>query len=150
MEVPSIQPVLCTILRAGLPMHAGMLNYFDRAESAFVAAYRRHHKGGDFEIEVEYTSSPNLDDKVVIISDPMLATGASIEIVYKQLLQKGTPSRIHVASIIATDSGINHVRSKLPEGTIFWVGAIDKELTAQAYIVPGLGDAGDLAYGRKD
>jgi uracil phosphoribosyltransferase len=131
-------------------MHSGMLNYFDHAESAFVAAYRRHHKGGDFESEVEYTSSPNLDDKVVIISDPMLATGASIEIVYKQLLQKGIPSRIHIASIIATDSGINHVRSKLPEGTIFWIGAIDKELTAQAYIVPGLGDAGDLAYGRKD
>jgi uracil phosphoribosyltransferase len=150
IEVPKEQPVLCTILRAGLPMHSGMLNYFDHAESAFVAAYRRHHKGGDFEIEVEYTSSPNLDDKVVIISDPMLATGASIEIVYKQLLQKGIPSRIHIASIIATDSGINHVRSKLPEGTIFWIGAIDKELTAQAYIVPGLGDAGDLAYGRKD
>jgi len=150
IEVPKEQPVLCTILRAGLPMHTGMLNYFDHAESAFVAAYRRHHKGGDFEIEVEYTSSPNLDDKVVIISDPMLATGASIEIVYKQLLQKGIPSRIHIASIIATDSGINHVRSKLPEGTIFWIGAIDKELTAQAYIVPGLGDAGDLAYGRKD
>ncbi len=150
MNVPTTKPVLCTILRAGLPMHNGMLNYFDNAESAFVAAYRRHHKGGEFEIEVEYTSSPSLEDKVVIISDPMLATGASIEMVYKQLVRKGIPSRIHIASIIATDSGINHVRSKLPEGTVFWIGAIDKELTAQAYIVPGLGDAGDLAYGRKD
>ncbi len=150
MNVPTTKPVLCTILRAGLPLHNGMLNYFDQAESAFVAAYRRHHKGGEFEIEVEYTSSPSLEDKVVIISDPMLATGASIEMVYKQLLRKGIPSRIHIASIIATDSGINHVRSKLPEGTVFWIGAIDKELTAQAYIVPGLGDAGDLAYGRKD
>ncbi len=143
------QPVLCTILRAGLPMHQGFLDYFDEAENAFVTAYRRHHKGGDFEIAVEYLSSPSIEDKELIIIDPMLATGASVELVYKTLLAKGIPRRTHVCSAVATDTGINHLRSKLPENTTYWTGAIDKELTAQAYIVPGLGDAGDLAYGRK-
>lgn len=150
MNVPSEQPVLCTILRAGLPFHQGMLNYFDHADSGFVAAYRRHYKGGDFEIEVEYTSTPTLQDKVLIIADPMLATGSSIELVYKQLLRRGTPRQVHIASVIAAESGINHLRSRLPENTVFWCGAIDMELTAQSYIVPGLGDAGDLAFGRKD
>jgi uracil phosphoribosyltransferase len=150
MQTPSTTPVLCTILRAGLPLHHGMLNYLDNAESAFAAAYRRHHKGGDFEIEVDYTSSPSLDDKVLIIADPMLATGASIELVYKQLIRKGMPSKVHIASVIASDTGLKHLKSKMPEGTEFWIGSIDKELTAQAYIVPGLGDAGDLAFGRKD
>lgn len=150
INVPEETPVLCTILRAGLPFHQGMLNYFDSADSAFVAAYRRHHKGGDFEIEVEYTSAPSLEDKVLIIADPMLATGSSIELVYKQLLRRGTPKQIHIAAVIASESGINHLRSRMPENTIYWCGAIDSELTAQAYIVPGLGDAGDLAFGRKD
>ena len=150
MHISHTNPVLCTIMRAGLPMHQGMLNYFDNAESAFAAAYRRHHKGGDFEIEVDYVSSPSLEDRVVIISDPMLATGASIEMVYKELVRKGIPSRLHIACIIASEGGVNYLRSKLPEGTMFWIGAVDKELTAQAYIVPGLGDAGDLAFGRKD
>ncbi|MBL7944219.1 MAG: uracil phosphoribosyltransferase [Flavobacteriales bacterium] len=144
------QPVLLTILRAGLPFHQGMLRVLDKAENAFVSAYRRHHKGGEFEIDVEYVSAPTLEGKTVIISDPMIATGMSIEMVYKALLRKGTPSRLHIASVIATDSGINHLRSKLPEHTTYWTAAIDKELTAQAYIVPGLGDAGDLAFGRKD
>jgi uracil phosphoribosyltransferase len=150
INVPKHQPVLCAIMRAAIPMHQGFLNFFDSADNAFVAAYRRHHKGGEFEIEVDYTSSPSLQDREVIIIDPMIATGSSIELVYKALLQKGTPSRIHVVGAIATKSGINKVRSKLPENTKIWVGAIDSELTAQAYIVPGLGDAGDLAYGRKD
>lgn len=150
MLIPSTVPVLSTILRAGLPLHQGMLNYFDQAESAFAAAYRRHHKGGDFEIEVDYTSSPSLEDKTLIIADPMLATGASIEMVYKQLIRKGTPTKVHIACVIATDTGIKHLKSRMPEGTEFWIGAIDNELTAQAYIVPGLGDAGDLAFGRKD
>ena len=150
VNVLAEQPVICAILRAALPMHQGFLNYFDRAESAFAAAYRRHHKGGDFEIEVDYTSSPALDGKVLIIVDPMLATGSSIEMVYKQILRRGTPSAVHVASVIATNTGIAHVRSRLPEHTTIWAGAIDYELTAQAYIVPGLGDAGDLSYGRKD
>jgi uracil phosphoribosyltransferase len=150
MMIPDTRPVLCTILRAGLPLHQGMLNYLDQAESAFAAAYRRHHKGGDFEIEVDYTSSPSLEDRTIIIADPMLATGASIELVYKQLLRRGIPSKVHIASVIASDTGIKHLKSRMPEGTEFWIGAIDNELTAQAYIVPGLGDAGDLAFGRKD
>lgn len=150
VHVPTTSPVICSIMRAGLPLHQGMLNMFDTADNAFVAAYRRHHKGGDFEIEVDYTSTPSLEGRVLIIADVMIATGASVEMVYKELVRKGVPKQVHVVSIIATDSGINHVRSKLPENTTLWVGAIDKELTAQAYIVPGLGDAGDLAYGRKD
>ena len=144
------QPVLCAIMRAALPMHTGFLNYFDAAENSFVSAYRRHHKGGEFEIEVDYSSGPSLDDKVLIIIDPMLATGASIEKVYKALLRKGTPKKIHIACAIASQDGIKHVRAKLPESTEIWAAAIDAELTAQAYIVPGLGDAGDLAFGRKE
>lgn len=150
VHLPNEQPVICAIMRAALPMHQGFLNYFDQAENAFAAAYRRHHKGGDFEIEVDYTSTPSIEGRILIIVDPMLATGSSIEHVYRRLLSKGNPSRVIIACAVATDTGINHVRSKLPEGTQFWIGAIDKELTAQAYIVPGLGDAGDLAYGRKE
>jgi uracil phosphoribosyltransferase len=149
-EVIADQPILCTILRAGLPLHHGILNVFDRADSAYIAAYRKHHKGGDFEIEVDYVSSPQLDGKELILADTMLATGASLEKAYKQLLHRGTPKRVHVVSVIASAVGLNHIRSKMPENTEFWIGAVDHELTAQAYIVPGLGDAGDLAYGRKD
>lgn len=144
------QPVLCAIMRAALPMHNGFLNYFDKADNAFVSAYRRHHKGGDFEIEVDYISAPTLDDRIVIIVDPMLATGSSIEKVYKALLQKGEPRKIIIASAIASTAGVAHVKAKLPEHTEIWVGAIDSELTAHSYIVPGLGDAGDLAFGSKD
>ena len=143
------QPVLATILRAGLAMHNGMLNYFDRAESAFVSAYRKHTSHEDFEIHVEYLASPKLDKRIVIISDPMLATGNSMVMVYKALLRQGTPSKIIIASAIATPDALEFVKRHLPETTEFWVGAIDKELTAQSYIVPGLGDAGDLAYGEK-
>lgn len=150
VDTPDEQPVLCAILRAALPMHQGFLHYFDKAENAFVAAYRRHHKGGDFEIEVDYASSPSLEGKTLIIIDPMLATGSSIELVYKTLIRRGIPEKVHVAAAIASTAGIQHVKSKLPEGTTIWVGAVDMELTAQAYIVPGLGDAGDLAFGRKD
>ena len=150
VSVPAEFPVVGTILRAGLPLHQGLLNYFDHADNAFAAAYRRHHKGGEYEIEVDYLSSPSLEGRVLIIVDPMLATGSSIEVVYKKLLGRGTPKRIHVAAAIAAEVGVKHVRSKLPENTMIWVGALDKELTAQSYIVPGLGDAGDLAFGRKD
>lgn len=150
VHLPQHAPVVCTILRAGLPFQQGFMNYFDHSDAAFAAAYRRHHKGGDFEIEVDYVSSPTLEEKVLIIADPMLATGSSIELVYRHLLRKGTPTRLHIASVIASEYGVNHLRSKLPENTQYWIGAIDKELTAQAYIVPGLGDAGDLAFGRKD
>lgn len=149
MEIPATSPLICSIMRAGLPMHQGFLNYFDAADSGFIAAYRKHHKGGNFEIEVDYISSPSVEDRTVILVDPMLATGASVEMVYKKLLTKGKPAHVHIASLIATDSGIRHVKSKLPKSITIWVGAIDKELTAQSYIVPGLGDAGDLAYGGK-
>jgi uracil phosphoribosyltransferase len=148
--VPTTNPVICSIMRAGLPLHQGLLNMFDNADNAFVAAYRRHHKGGEFEIEVDYTSTPSLEGRVLIIADVMIATGASIEKVYKELIRKGHPSQVHIVGLIAAESGINHVRSTLPENTTLWVGAVDLELTAQAYIVPGLGDAGDLAFGRKD
>lgn len=143
------QPVLATILRAGLSMHQGLLNYFDRAESAFVSAYRKHKNSEEFDIQVEYLASPQLDGRIVIISDPMLATGNSMVMVYKALLKQGKPSKIIVVSAIATEDAIQFVRKQLPENTDIWVGAIDTELTAQSYIVPGLGDAGDLAYGIK-
>lgn len=144
------QPVLATILRAGLPLHQGLLNYFDRAENAFISAYRKHRKGEDgFDIEVEYLSSPSLHDRVLVICDPMLATGQSMVLVYKALLRLGKPKALHIVSAIASNEGMEYAKLHLPAGTRFWIGAIDEEMTAQAYIVPGLGDAGDLAYGRK-
>lgn len=143
------QPVLATILRAGLSMHQGLLNYFDRAESAFVSAYRKHTTAEEFDIHVEYLASPQLDNRTVIISDPMLATGNSMVMVYKALLKQGKPSKIIIVSAIATPDALDFVKRHLPDNTEIWVGAIDKELTAQSYIVPGLGDAGDLAYGVK-
>jgi len=143
------QPVLATILRAGLGMHQGLLNYFDTAESAFVSAYRKHTTIEDFDIHVEYLASPDLTNKVVIISDPMLATGASMVTVYKALLKQGKPSKVYVVAAIASQDALDYVKKHLPETTEIWVGAVDEELTAQSYIVPGLGDAGDLAYGVK-
>lgn len=149
-QVPAEQPVLTTILRAGLPLHQGLLNYFDRADSGFVSAYRKHRTGEDgFDIHVEYMSSPSIEDRVVVISDPMLATGRSLVLVYKALLRLGRPKALHVVSVIASSEGLEHARRHLPPGTRFWIGAVDEEMTAQAYIVPGLGDAGDLAYGTK-
>jgi uracil phosphoribosyltransferase len=143
------QPVLATILRAGLSMHQGLLNYFDQADSAFVSAYRRHTTAEEFDIHVEYLASPSLDKRTVIISDPMLATGNSMVTVYKGLLKQGKPARVIVVAAIATQEAIDFVAKHLPPSTEIWVGAIDLELTAQSYIVPGLGDAGDLAYGIK-
>lgn len=140
--------VLSTILRAGLPMHEGMLSVFDKAENAFISAYRRDHKDGTFEISLEYISTPDLDDKILIICDPMLATGASMVKSLKALLEHGTPSEIHIASIIASSAGLEYVQIAFPDATI-WIGHEDEELTARSYIVPGLGDAGDLAYGKK-
>lgn len=150
ISLPVHQPLLCTIMRAGLPMHYGMLNIFDHADSAFIAAFRKHDAAGNFEIEVDYVSSPPIDGCELIICDPMLATGQSLEKAYKQLMQRGTPARVHIASIIASETGLKYLRSKLPESTNYWIGAIDSELTAHAYIVPGLGDAGDLAFGKKE
>lgn len=144
------QPVLATILRAGLPLHQGLLNYFDGADNAFVSAYRRHHKGGNFDIHIEYLSSPLLKDRVLILSDPMLATGQSMILAYRAILEKGIPSHIHVVTAVASTQGIEYVKSHMPENVTIWVGAIDEELTVQSYIVPGLGDAGDLAFGVKE
>lgn len=143
------QPVLATILRAGLSMHQGLLNYFDKAESAFISAFRKHTTHEEFEIHVEYLASPMLDNKVLIISDPMLATGSSMALVYKALLKQGKPSKVIVVAAIATPLALDHVKKHLPDNTEYFIGAIDEELTAQYYIVPGLGDAGDLAYGVK-
>lgn len=150
--VPTISDrvVLATILRAGLPVHNGFLNYFDKAENAFISAYRVYDKGGSFNIRFEHISSPGIKGKIVILSDPMIATGASTVLAYKALREKGTPSHTHIVSIIASKEGIEYVRQNMPmHKTSLWVGAIDDELTSKAYIVPGLGDAGDLAYGSK-
>jgi uracil phosphoribosyltransferase len=150
IQLLSEQPVLATILRAGLPLHQGLLNYFDKADNAFVSAYRKHRKDGSFVIDAEYMASPSLEDRIVILSDPMLASGASMVEIYKLLLEKGKPKQIHIVSLIASVEGVDFVKKQLPEDTIIWVGAIDAELTAQSYIVPGLGDAGDLAFGAKE
>lgn len=144
--------VVATILRAGLPFHHGFLQYFDRAENAFVSAYRKYREKGDsFEVLVEYMASPRLDGKTLLLVDPMLATGSSMELAYRALLGKGTPRHVHVASVIASSQSIDYIRSVFPQdSTTLWVGAIDDEINAHSYIVPGLGDAGDLAYGEKD
>jgi uracil phosphoribosyltransferase len=142
------QPVLATILRAGLPLHQGLLNYFDKADNAFVSAYRKHSKDGSFQINLEYMSSPEIEDRVLIISDPMLATGASLVKAIQYMREEGEPSSIHIVTALACSVGIEFVRREIPTA-IIWCGDIDEELTAKGYIVPGLGDAGDLAFGVK-
>jgi uracil phosphoribosyltransferase len=142
------QPVLATILRAGLPLHQGMLNYFDQAENAFISAYRKHNSDGSFDIQLEYVSCPSLEDRILILCDPMLATGASLVKTIHSLRDEGLAREVHVVSAIACTVGIEYVRREQPHVTI-WCGAIDEELTAKGYIVPGLGDAGDLAFGEK-
>ena len=142
------QPVLATILRAGLPMHQGLLNYFDKADNAFISAYRKHNADGTFQISLDYISCPEMEDRVVIISDPMLATGASLVKTLQFIKEEGNPSEIHFVCAIACTVGIEYVLRAEPKATI-WCGDIDDELTAKGYIVPGLGDAGDLAYGVK-
>ena len=144
------QPVLATILRAGLPLHQGLLNYFDCADSAFISAYRKHDVDGNFDIQIDYMTSPELKNRTLIIVDPMLATGKSMVLAYKELQSMGAPKHTHIVSIIAATDGIEYLQKYLPfSKCTLWVGAIDEELTAQSYIVPGLGDAGDLAYGMK-
>jgi len=147
-HVPLDKVVLGTILRAGLPLHQGLLNYFDTAENAFISAYRQHHKDGSFEIKVEYISCPDLTEKTLIIADPMLATGASMSLTIKALKELGTPREIHAVIAIASTEGVRYLRRKHPDVQI-WMGACDDELTAKSYIVPGLGDAGDLSFGEK-
>lgn len=143
--------VLGTILRAGIPFHQGFLNYFDNAENAFVSAYRKYKDKLNFEIFIEYIASPRIDGKVLILTDPMLATGGSMELAYRALLTKGDPEHVHIASIIASQKAIEYVQEHFPsDKTTVWVGAIDPELDDHSYIVPGLGDVGDLAYGEKE
>lgn len=143
------QPVLATILRAGLPFYQGFLNYFDKSESAFIAAYRSpEDENGDFDIKMEYIATPSLDNKTLILIDPMLATGKSVLLTYQSMLKFGTPSRIHLASVIASRPGINYLKDNIKNISL-WIGAIDETLNHKSYIVPGLGDAGDLAYGDK-
>ena len=142
--------VLATILRAGLPLHQGLLNYFDDAQNAFIAAYRKYHKGEEFHIEVEYASFPDLTDKTLILADTMLATGSSLEVTYKRLCENVQPNHTHLVCPIASAYAVEYLQKHLPEeGVTLWVAAIDEELTSRSYIVPGLGDAGDLAYGIK-
>lgn len=148
VSLPTNRIVLATILRAGLPLHQGLLNVFDDAENAFVSAYRKHHKDGTFEIEVEYISCPSLDDAVLIVCDPMLATGASMVLSTQALLEYGQPKVIHFVTAIAAQQGVDYLRRHFAK-THLWVGDVDEELTAKSYIVPGLGDAGDLSYGSK-
>lgn len=148
-NLPSDNPVLATILRAGLAMHNGLLRIFDRSDSAFISAYRKHTTPEDFEIFVEYLAAPNLNGRTWIISDPMLATGSSMVTVYKAMLKNGKPSKVYIVSAIATPDALEMIKRNFPDNTEIWVGAIDAELTAQSYIVPGLGDAGDLAFGIK-
>ena len=143
--------VIGTILRAGIPYHQGFLNYFDRAENAFVSAYRKYKDKLNFEIFIEYIASPRIDGKILILTDPMLATGGSMELSYRALLTKGEPEHIHIASVIASQKAIEYITTHFPEEkTTIWVGAIDPDLNEHSYIVPGLGDAGDLAYGEKE
>lgn len=147
-HVPTHQVVLSTILRAGLPLHNGLLSCFDKADNAFISAYRKHHKDGTFEIKMQYITCPDLTDTVLVISDPMLATGASMKQTIDALMDYGKPKEIHVAVAIASTSGIEYIQRTYPKVNI-WVAAEDEELTARSYIVPGLGDAGDLAFGSK-
>ncbi len=143
--------VLATIFRAGVPFHQGFLNYFDHAENAFVSAYRKYKEKENFDICIEYLASPRLDGKTLIIADPMLATGASMELSYRALLTKGDPSHIHVCSVIASKQAVEYIKKTFPaHKTTLWIGAVDDEINSHSYIVPGLGDAGDLAYGIKE
>ncbi len=142
--------VLATIFRAGVPFHQGFLRYFDNAENAFVSAYRKYKEKENFDICIEYLATPKLDGKTLILCDPMLATGASMELSYKALLTKGNPAKLHIASVIASQKAVDYMQKVMPEDAELWVGVIDPEINAHSYIVPGLGDAGDLAYGTKE
>ena len=148
-NIPQEQPILCTILRAGLAMHNGLLNVFDHSESAFVSAYRKHHDDGSFEISIEYLSCPDLNNRIVIVSDPMLATGASLVETIKAITKNQTPKELHIVVAIASTKGIEAVEAALGKNIPIWCADIDDTLNDHSYIVPGLGDAGDLAYGTK-
>ena len=151
MNTPDDQIVISTILRAGLPFHQGFLRYLDNAENAFVSAYRKYKDRLNFDIHIEYIASPRLTGKTLIISDPMLATGSSMELAYEALLTKGVPGHVHVASIISIKQALEYLQKKMPDDkTTIWIAALDNDLDDHSYIVPGLGDAGDLAFGEKE
>ena len=150
IQLPQNDLVLCSILRAGLPLHQGLLNYFDKAENAFISAYRKHAKNSnDFEIIVEYFASPSIDNKTLILADPMLATGQSLVAVYEAIKKYGQPKEVHIISVIGALAGIEFVQNHFPKNTHLWIAAIDDKLNEKGYIIPGLGDAGDLAFGQK-
>ena len=149
-NVPSENLVLATVLRAGLPLHNGLLKYYDNAENCFISAYRKHTSKEEFEVEIQYMASPNLSDKIVLLSDPMLATGRSMVLAYKALLKKGIPSKIHIVCVIGSEQGVEYISENFPQNTTLWIGGIDSKMTSESYIVPGLGDAGDLAFGKKE
>ena len=149
VSVPADRLVLATILRAGLPFHQGFLNYMDRAENAFVSAYRQYTSETDFEINTEYMASPALDGKTLVITDPMLATGSSMHTAYDALLAKGSPAKVYLASVIATPKAIGYLQTVMPANVVLYTAAVDPVLNEHKYIVPGLGDAGDLAFGEK-
>ena len=150
MSLPLDDLVLCSVLRAGLPLHQGLLNYFDNAENAFISAFR-HHRGDEdaFEVIVKYFAAPSLENKTLVLTDPMLATGKTLENVLNALKNHGSPKQIHIISVIGSQSGIEHIKAVFPESTHLWIAAIDFELNNRGYIVPGIGDAGDLAFGEK-
>lgn len=142
------QPVLATILRAGLSMHHGILDYFDQADCAFISAYRKHHDDHSFDIVVEYLACPDINNRILFLIDPMLATGQSIDLTYQAILKRGTPKELHIISLIASSDGVNYLKEKLPHATL-WLADMDDTLNDDGYIVPGLGDAGDLCFGEK-
>lgn len=150
MQAPAQEPVIASILRAGLPLHEGLLSVFDRAENGFISAYRKHDETGTFQIKMDYVSCPDLEDKTLILCDPMLATGSSMAVCHDALQEYGKPRFTHFVSVIASQKGVDYLRQKFGHrDCTLWVGSIDPELTSKSYIVPGLGDAGDLAFGEK-
>lgn len=148
-KLPADQPVILSILRAGEPVHRGMLNVFDRAESGFLSTLRHYEQGGGLHISTQYMSCPDIQNKVVILCDAMLATGSTMALAYRSLIERGNPKKVHLVSIIASKEGVNYLRKRIPSQVDLWLGAVDDELTVKSYIVPGLGDAGDLAFGSK-
>lgn len=148
MNLVADKPIIATILRAGLPLHNGVLNVFDKSDNCFISAYRKHGTK-ELEVEIEYLSSPSLQDKTIILTDPMIASGKSMYLAYKAMLKNGTPKFIHIVSVIASQEGIDYILKNFPKNTKIWVGAIDEKMNSKSYIIPGLGDAGDLAFGGK-
>ncbi len=150
MMLPENDLVLCSVLRAGIPLHQGLLNYFDKAENAFISAYRHHRDNSDeFEVIVKYLASPSLENKTLVLTDPMLATGKTLENTFKALKSHGIPKQIHIISVIGSKDGVHYIEDIFPENTHLWIAAIDEKLSSKGYIVPGLGDAGDLSFGKK-